>query len=131
MENWVEIIYGYLSRRDLLCVCNQDFLLCQKIAGVMLISMLTVVKFFSGAVISKFFSEGMFSYRRFSLLQSEHPLFCIFPDYFSKYLLLKLKLFRHNTDYNKNLLRNSPKIAKKVCIHFYENILSEINWPLI
>ena len=93
MENWVEIIYGYLSRRDLLCVCNQDFLLCQKIAGVMLISMLTVVKFFSGAVISKFFSEGMFSYRRFSLLQSEYPLFCIFLDFFFKIFFVKVKAF--------------------------------------
>ena len=45
--------------------------------------------------------------------------------HFSKYFLLELKLFRHNSYYNKNLLRNSPKIGKKVGIHLYENILSE------
>ena len=80
---------------------------------------------------SNFFSEGIFLYRGFSLLQSEHPLFCIFLDWFSKYFLLKLKLFRHNTYYNRNLLEIPKKIGKKVGIHFYENILSEKNLPLI
>ena len=44
--------------------------------------------------------------------------------------MLKLKLFRYNSYYNKNLLTNSPQIGKKVGIHFYENILSEIDLPL-
>ena len=76
------------------------------------------------------FSEGMSLHRGFSLLQSEHLLFLNFPGLFSKYFLLKFKLFRHNSYYNKNLLRNSHKIGKKVGIHFYKNILSEINLPL-
>ena len=63
---------------------------------------------------SKFFSEGIFSYRGFSLLKSEHQLFLHFPELFSKYFLLKLKLFRHNPYYNKNLLRIFPlELAKK------------------
>ena len=37
----------------------------------------------------------------------------IFLDYFSKHFLLKLILFRHNSYYNKNLLRNSPQNWQK------------------
>ena len=39
--------------------------------------------------------------------------FCIFLDFFSKYFLLNLKLFRHNSYYTKNLIRNSPKSWQK------------------
>ena len=42
---------------------------------------------------SKFFSEGMFSYRGFSLLQSEHPLFLHFPGLFFKILFVKVEAF--------------------------------------
>ena len=70
-------------------------------------------KFTYSTIKSKFFSERMFSYRGFSLLHGEHLLFCIFLDHFPKYFLLKLKLFGHNSYYNKNLLRNSPKKWQK------------------
>ena len=80
-----------------------------------------------------FFSEGMFLYKEFSLLQSKHPLFCIFLDYFSRHFLLRLMLLRHNS-YHCNVkvyLEITQKIGKKVGIHFWENILSEINLPLL
>ena len=51
----------------------------------------------------------MFLQRGFSLLQSEHPLFCFFLAFFSKYFLFKLKLLRHNSYNIKNLLKNSTK----------------------
>ena len=86
---------------------------------------------------SKFFSEWMFLCSGFSLLQSEHPLlqsehplFLHFPWLFFKIFFVKLKLFRHNSYYNKNLLRNSSKKWQKVGIHLYENILSEIDLTL-
>ena len=65
---------------------------------------------------SKFFSEGIFLYRGFSLLQSEHPLFFIFLDYFSKEFLLKLRLFRHNIYYNRDFWsRVSKRSLKLIC----------------
>jgi len=79
---------------------------------------------------SKFFSEGTFLCRRYSILQSKHPLFLHFLDYFSKCFLLQLKLLRHNSYCNRSLLEIPPKIGKNVGIHFYRNILSEINLPL-
>ena len=42
---------------------------------------------------SKFFSEGMFLYRGFSLLQSEHPLFLHFPGLFFKMFFVKVEAF--------------------------------------
>ena len=42
---------------------------------------------------SKFFSEGMFLYRGFSLLQSEHPLFLHFPRLFFKTCFAKVEAF--------------------------------------
>ena len=51
---------------------------------------------------------------------------CIFLDYFSKYFSLKLKLFRHNSHYNKNLRRNSPKNWQKSGIHFTK--ISFLKW---
>ena len=42
---------------------------------------------------SKFFSEGMFSYRGYSLLQSEHPHFLHFPGQFFKIFLVKIEAF--------------------------------------
>ena len=80
---------------------------------------------------SIFFQKGFFYIEGFHFYKVNIHFFCIFLDFFSKYFLLKLKLFRHNSYYNKNLLKYFPKIGKKVGIHFYENILSEINLPLI
>ena len=43
---------------------------------------------------SNFFSERMFLYGGFSLLQSEHPLFfCISLDFFSEYFFFKVEAF--------------------------------------
>ena len=39
------------------------------------------------------FSGGMFSYRGFSLLRSDHPLFLHFPGFFSKYFFVKVEAF--------------------------------------
>ena len=56
------------------------------------------------------------------LLKSEHPLFLHFPGLFFKILLLKLKLLIY--------LEMPQKVDKKVGIHFYENVLAEMNLPL-
>ena len=42
---------------------------------------------------SKFFSEGIFLYRGFSLLQSEHLLFLHFAGLFFKILFVKVEAF--------------------------------------
>ena len=76
---------------------------------------------------SKFFSEWMFLCSGFSLLQSEHPLlqsehpllqsehplFWHFPGLFFLIFLLKLKIFKHNSCYNKYFYRNAPKNWQK------------------
>ena len=68
----------------------------------------------------------MFLYRGFSLLQSEHPLFLHFPRLFFKIFCVKVEATTIEF-----YLEIPPKIGKKVGIHFYENILSEMNLPLI
>ena len=73
----------------------------------------------------------MFSYRGFSLLQSEHPLFLYFPGLFSKYFLLKLRVLDMIHTTIKNYLETSPKIGKRVGIHFYENVVSEMKLLLL
>ena len=39
------------------------------------------------------FSEGMCSYRDFSLLQSDKPLFLYFPGHFFKIIFVKVEAF--------------------------------------
>ena len=76
------------------------------------------------------FQKGFFYIEGFHFYKVNIHFLKIFLDSFSNFFLLKLKLFRHNSYYNKYLFRSAPKIGKKVGIHFYENILSEINLPL-
>ena len=79
---------------------------------------------------ANFFQKGYF-YIEGSHFYKVNSLLCIFLDYFPKYFLLKLKLFRHHSHNNKYLFRNATKSWKKVGIHFYENILSEIILPIM
>ena len=63
---------------------------------------------------SKSFSEGMFLYRGFSLLQSEHSLFLHFPGLFFKIFFVKVEAFFdiiHTTI--KIYSEIPPKLAKK------------------
>ena len=72
----------------------------------------------------------MFLYTGYSLSQSENPLFLHFSTLFFKIVFLKLKLLRHNSCQKKIYSEIPPKIGKKGGIHFYENILSEMNLPI-
>ena len=77
-----------------------------------------------------FFQKEFFCFGGFHFYKVNIHYFCILLKFFSKYFLWKLKPFRQDSYYNKNLLRNYPKNWQKVGIHFYENILCEINLPL-
>ena len=65
-----------------------------------------------------FFQKGCFCIEGFHFYKVNIHFFCIFLDFFSKYFLLKLKLFRHNLYCNKNLLRNSSKNWQKMRYSF-------------
>ena len=60
-----------------------------------------------------FFHRGFFYIEGFHFYKVNIHFFCIFLDYFSNYFLLKLKLFRHNSYYNKYSFRNAPKYWQK------------------
>ena len=63
---------------------------------------------------SNHFSEGMFLYREGSHFYKVNIHFFAFSfTIFQNIFLLKLKLFRHDSYYNKNLFRNFPKNWQK------------------
>ena len=62
---------------------------------------------------SIFFQKGCFHVDGFPFYKMNIHFFCIFLYYLSKHFLLKLKLFKCNSYYNKNLLRNSPQNWQK------------------
>ena len=81
---------------------------CQANAGVSFIHTYTYV----GK--SNFFSKGMFLYRGFSLLKSEHPLFLHFPRSFFKAFFVEVEAFQTYFILQLKFTQKFPqKLAKK------------------